>query len=95
MDVRIESFYTGSANKHDPVYGVESIFVQMSQNRWIIPSQNGEALGFCREFVSDLSAYRPTQHSPDSIMATWICKEGIRVAMQKRKRRVGFSVGGV
>lgn len=94
FNLRIESFVTG-ANKHDPVFGVESLFVQMSQGRWMIPSAHGNAIGACHELIQDMESYRPNAHSGDALMATWICKEGIRNAMQKRKRRVGFSVGSV
>lgn len=94
IDVKIESFHTGS-NKHDPVFGVESIFTQMSQGRWIIPASNGQAEGYCKELISDMQAYRPSAHSGDSLMSAWICKEGIRTALKRRQaRQIKFSVGG-
>lgn len=93
IDIKVESFHTGS-NKTDPVFGVESVFTQMSQGRWIIPEENGQAAGYCKELINDMEAYRPNAHTGDSMMSAWICKEGIRNALKRRKaRQVVFSVG--
>jgi hypothetical protein len=84
-DIPIYPFTTGS-NKADPVYGVESIGVQMFGGKWIIPStitnQNElRADGELDAWLKDLRGYRPTAHTGDYLMAGWIAKEGARMLL--------------
>jgi len=95
IHLRVESFHTGT-NKHDEVYGVDSISVQMSQGRWIIPSVCGLPLGEAKNLIEGLETYHPQSHMSDYLAATWIAKEGCRQKMTRmRGNQSTFHVGSV
>jgi len=76
------------ANKSDPRFGVQSIFIELEQGLWLLPNM-GQAddrgnitTGKCPEgiedIVSDLLEYDSEEHTGDSLMAMWIGREYAR-----------------
>lgn len=85
--------HTG-ANKWDPTFGVESLFVEMANGKWAFP--NDEDSHGTRTvdpevaaLVADMKSYSPNSHTPDRIMSLWIGREGAR----KMAPGVGVKVG--
>jgi hypothetical protein len=84
--IPIQVAITG-ANKNDPRFGVESIFIELEQGLWLLPNEGrlegvtfvpGKALAGVDDLVSDLLEYSPKEHTGDSLMAMWIGREFAR-----------------
>lgn len=96
--IPVKAFYTGK-NKYDPAFGLESLAIEMSANKWIIPNIGAEANKIhatmtpgVKMLVNDMLRYDPASHTGDVLMATWIAREGARagqapVGVGKRRRR--------
>jgi hypothetical protein len=96
--VPVRAFYTGK-NKYDPAFGVESLAIEFSQGKWVLPNRGGEKRGVLatmhtevRGLVNEMLRYDPRSHTGDRLMALWLAREGARFAtsgtgFQKRKRR--------
>jgi hypothetical protein len=68
----IEGRPTTSANKHDPVMGVEAWFADLARGEWgILPSEEGKRL------AADAVTYSPDAHTPDRLIALWIAREAL------------------
>ena len=79
--VPVKTFNTGR-NKHDPTYGVESIAVEMSTNKWVIPSPDGSRMAChheIRKLIEEMIVFSPARHTGDRLMALWIAREAARV----------------
>ncbi len=94
----VRSFETGK-NKHNPEFGVESIFVELENTAWLIPC---DARGKCdpavQYWIDDLLAYRKGGHTGDLLMASWFAREQARMtgALKKGKDFWGISdLGGI
>lgn len=90
--VPVRSFFTGR-NKHDPMYGVESIAAEMATGRWIIPSPDGTVQGAEEEvdyLVQEMMAYTPNNHTGDTLMALWVARESARTSRGQAKGNVEF-----
>lgn len=74
-------FSTG-VNKWHPAYGVESVFLLMSQGKWIIPNQNGKVEKPVQKWIDECKGFAPNAHTGDLLMASWFAKEGARVVRQ-------------
>jgi hypothetical protein len=72
--VPIVPHHTG-ANKVDPVFGVQSIAVEMANGKWIIPSIGGECVPEIAAWIQDMLYYDPTKHTGDRLMASWFARE--------------------
>lgn len=72
---------TTGVNKHDFSHGVERMADEVRQGKWMIPCDDdlipGEEIGKC---IKACKIYDPGSHTPDHLMAWWICKEGIRLS---------------
>jgi hypothetical protein len=67
--VPVRPFTTGR-NKSDPVFGVESIAVEMENGKWIIPSQGGQPLtNEVAAWMNGMMNYSPAGHTSDYLMA--------------------------
>lgn len=85
--VLVRTAFTG-ANKHDPRFGVQSIFLELEHGLWLLPNAGGkDERGEARpgkvprgidHLVSDLLEYDPNQHTGDSLMSLWIGREYAR-----------------
>lgn len=76
--IQVLPFSTGM-NKWNPTYGVESVFVEFANAKWVIPSR--EAVPLSQEIIewlAECSNYHPSAHTGDHLMASWFAKEGAR-----------------
>lgn len=79
--VPLQKHITGGQNKHHIIYGVESIGTELAQKKWMIPiNEDGSVPRVIEMWVNDLLRYSPDDHTPDALMATWICRECARLA---------------
>ena len=85
--------HTGS-NKHHPVFGVESTFVDLARGKLVIPSElvpDGSRLvgatDSIKEFIGDLLDYTPDAHTSDFIMAAWFARENARLLHAGREAK--------
>lgn len=74
-------FSTG-VNKWHPAYGVESVFLLMSQGKWIIPNNGGKMEAPVQKWINECKGFAPNAHTGDLLMASWFAKEGARVVRQ-------------
>lgn len=99
--IPVKAFYTGK-NKYDPSYGIESLAIEFSQGKWVLPNRGATRLGpqmlqasmdpQVRKLVDEMLRYDPKSHTGDRLMATWIAREGARMAaapagVTSRRRR--------
>jgi hypothetical protein len=75
----VAGLHTGS-NKWHEEFGVESLAVEMRGGAWALPSgPDGRTLApEARAWLQELSAYRPSAHTGDRVMASWIAREAAR-----------------
>ena len=83
----VKSHFTGM-NKHDMMFGVDSIATELVNKKWVIPCNedmrpNSETLCWINECV----AYSPDTHPGDRLMASWIAREGVRLSGFRRRAR--------
>jgi len=72
---------TGAANKHHVVHGVESMGREFAQGRWIMPCDDDLVPpDEMMKAVNACLSYDPTRHTPDHLMAWWICREAMRLS---------------
>jgi hypothetical protein len=76
--VPVIPFCTG-AQKANPEFGVESLFAEMANSKWIFPSSNGRVLSSLEPLVKELSEYSGAKHTGDTVMAMWFAREGARL----------------
>ena len=75
----ITSHTTSAANKHHFAHGVESLGVELSQGKWMLPSDENLVPGpYVEKFLKACKSYDPIRHTADILMAAWICRESIR-----------------
>jgi hypothetical protein len=82
--VPVRAFYTGK-NKYDPSFGIETLAVEFSQGKWIVPNRGGERAGFnarmapeTKKLLNEMLSYDPQSHTGDRLMALWLAREGAR-----------------
>lgn len=101
--------HTGN-NKHHPVFGVESVFVDLARAKLVLPSKRQNrteddepgaptklvgATEEIREFVQNLLDYTPDSHTGDFLMAAWFARENARLFhVGSRTPTVGVKVIG-
>ena len=94
----VRSFETGK-NKHNPDFGVESIFVELENTAWLIPCDaRGKVDPAVQYWIDDLLAYRKGAHTGDCLMASWFAREQARMtgALKKGKDFWGsVDLGGI
>lgn len=72
----LHAHYTGS-NKWHEAFGVESITMEFSQERFIIPSKGGLHPEVAT-WIQEMFEFDPTAHTGDRLMACWIAVLGAR-----------------
>jgi hypothetical protein len=81
-DVPVIGHQTGM-NKWHPATGVETVFNEVNQGRWIIPAQlvdgRYKAHPEVEEWIGECVNFHPSQHTGDRCMASWFSKEGARL----------------
>lgn len=90
--IPIRSHVTGK-NKTDVNFGVESVFADIENGLWAIPSGSRDL----EEWVEGLFAFDPDKHTPDDLMASWFAREAARqagaFAAARAKKRGGKGIG--
>ena len=79
--IPVMPFNTGS-NKAHPEFGIESMAVEMSNGKWIVPNVHGRTSRDIDAWISEMLFYSPASHTGDRLMASWIAREAA-------ERRVG------
>lgn len=91
--IPVVGFETTGKKKHDPTYGVESLANEIASDQWIFPSSDGTPEGCepaMRWLLDAMRSYQRGKHTPDGLMAMWICREGMRIEPAKKSKiRVG------
>jgi len=81
--VPIRAFTTGK-NKASPEFGVESIAVEMSNGKWIIPNDGGGVMHpEVAQWIQEMLFFDPNAHTGDTLMASWFAREGARMGSKK------------
>ena len=94
----IREHETGPVNKYDQAHGVESLGLELRQQRWILPCtdesdrERGPLIPppEMAAAIKGAMGYDPTRHVSDHLMAWWICREAIRKSPAAGQ---GFLVG--
>lgn len=74
----IQAHYTGG-NKSDPYIGVETLFIELANKAWIIPTDaRGQVHPHVQRFIDACLYYQPSRHTDDVLMACWFAKEKAR-----------------
>lgn len=71
--------YTTSKRKRDPIFGIESLGVDLQNRRWELASdQNGKLPVVLELWKDQCMEWKPTEHPGDILMASFLALEGIR-----------------
>ena len=83
--VPVRPFFTTSQKLRDPEFGLESMAVEIENQKWIIPSRGGRAAHpEIAKWINEMLYYDPNGHPGDRLMSSWFAREGSR-----HKRIVG------
>lgn len=92
--VPIRPFTTGN-NKAHPEFGVEGLAIEMQNAKWIIPGGSlHQAHPEVQAWLNELLDYSPSEHTGDSLMASWFAREGARRFSNQHKAGVGVRIIG-
>jgi hypothetical protein len=92
--VPVRPFATGR-NKLHPDFGVEGLAVEFQAGMWAIPSVGGApASRDLSDWIDELLDYDPDEHAGDALMASWMAREGARMASRAKEGGVGLRVIG-
>lgn len=93
--VPVRAHFTGE-NKHHPTFGVESIFVAMENECWIIPCDPGGAVHpAIQRWLDDCLYYKPPPaHTGDVLMSCWLATEQEREITRGRTGTDDVGPGG-
>jgi hypothetical protein len=81
--VPIRPFTTGR-NKAHPEFGVESLAVELSNAKWVIPNDGPNAMHpEVAQWIQEMLFYDPNAHTGDTLMASWFAREGARMCSKK------------
>jgi len=76
--IPIRAHLTGK-NKVNPAFGVESIFIEIENHLWLIPSDPGGGVHpKLQEWLDDMLYYVAGKHTGDFLMSCWIGREYAR-----------------
>ena len=77
----ISAHTTTARNKYHFAHGIESIGMELSQGKWMFPSDENLVPGPQMEkVIKGMKSYDPVRHTSDFLMALWICRESIRLS---------------
>lgn len=84
--VPVKPFTTTGSKMWHPEFGLESLGVEMSNGKWIIPCKGGSPAPEVQKWISELLTYDPRGHAGDRLMASWFAREGARLGRPKKLR---------
>ncbi len=80
--------HTTGRNRHDPVFGIESLAVELEPGRWIVPD-DVETRTWARELIG----FSAAGHPGDRVVASWLAREAAR-EYEERPRVLPFPQPG-
>jgi hypothetical protein len=95
--VPVKGHHTGR-NKAHPEHGVMSLFTEMAQGLWLIPSdKNGRVNPATQRWIDECLYYVPSKHTGDVLMSSWLAREQARAwgmlgSARKDEGREGLGV---
>lgn len=90
--IPIRPFTTGR-NKAHPEFGIESLAVEMSQGKWIVPNVDGIVHPFVQRWFAECASYTPQAHTGDHLMACFFAREALR-RFERRAKSVQVRIIG-
>lgn len=82
----IRAHYTG-ANKGDPSFGVQGVFIAFENGTWAIPcEEDGSVQPEIAKWIEDCLYFRPGAHTGDVLMSCWLACEQEREITRGRGR---------
>lgn len=82
--------FTTGRNKAHPEFGIESMFVELSNGKWIIPNQGEKSIHpEVQSWINEMLDYDPNLHTGDRLMASWFAREGSRMPTVAQKVQFG------
>lgn len=91
--VPVKPHHTGS-NKADPSHGIVTIFTEIAQGLWLLPTPpNRTAHPAMQRAIDECLYYVPSHHTGDVLMAWWIARELAR--KYGMLKPLGAETGGV
>lgn len=85
--IPVEAHITGR-NRNDPTFGLESLAVELEQGRWIVPDAPAT-----RAWAREMMSYSPRAHAGDRLIASWLAREAVRAADDRRGAPLPFVMG--
>lgn len=67
--------HTTGKSKRDPVLGVESLAIELANNKWIFPNDHGKIHPEISEFINDMLFFDPKKHTGDRLMSAYFARE--------------------
>lgn len=74
--VPVKPYNTGAKVYVDPALGMESMAIEMFNQKWIIPNTNGVLPAELESWRTEMMYYDPKTHPGDRLMASWFAREG-------------------
>lgn len=89
-DLPIEGYTTGG-EKFDEAVGINSLAVEVENNKWILPYDSADpyTVEMVDHLVAGMRSFDPTGggHTEDLLMALWLANGGMRRLMAKKRKR--------
>lgn len=88
--VPVKPYTTGARVYRDATFGMESMAIEMFNQKWIIPNRGGVLDPELDAWRSEMMYYDPKAHPGDRLMASWFAREGagqvgtMKDALQRR-----------
>lgn len=82
--------YNTGKEKTSPEFGIETMAVEMANEKWIIPSKGG-VTGEVARWITEMREYAPGPHTGDRLMASWLATRGPRIVTGPIGRARRFS----
>jgi len=65
-------------NKHDPRFGVESLFIELENGAWVFPWDGSVVAKELDRLIDGILSYSPETHAGDELMAMWLARDQAR-----------------
>lgn len=87
--------HTTTKAKRDPIFGVEGLAVELSQNKWLIPCQAKKVSAQVEKWIEEMLFYSPKSHTGDRLMACYFARARARSLLGNRgAAKIGVRVIG-
>jgi hypothetical protein len=65
-------------NKHDPKFGIESLFIELENGAWVFPWDGRVVAKELDRLIDGILSYSPETHAGDELMAMWLARDQAR-----------------